>query len=396
MNDSTPANAQTLVQRWHHILHARRGLHEEAADDGRNDGHGPQCQRIHHGIHRGGGHQQRAQHHGCDQRHGVGLEQVGGHAGAIAHVVTHVVGNHGGVARVVFRNARFHLAYQVGAHVGALGEDATAQARKDRDQRRAKRKADQWVEQMGQVGRGGEVAVARQKPVKARDTQKAQTHHQHAGDGPAAKRHIQRRANAAGGGLRRAHIGAHRHIHADEAAGAREHGAHHEAHGRGAVEKDTNENRQHHADDGDGLVLAGQVGGRAGLDGSGNLLHAGIAGVLGKNPSTGPEAVGHRNQSANQSQYQWGSQRCISSHSSLLEVLRCTEGNTMHRRACAALLPRAPVYGVDWPTEPIYSQTSICPPAARGLRLKSGPIPMLDAAWIAVNPLLLQTRYVPQ
>ena len=39
--------------------------------------------------------------------------------------------------------------------------------------------------------------------------------------GAAAKRHVQRRADAAGGRLRSAHVGAHRHIHTDETAGAR-------------------------------------------------------------------------------------------------------------------------------------------------------------------------------
>jgi hypothetical protein len=61
--------------------------------------------------------------------------------------------------------------------------------------------------------------------------------------------------------------------------------------------KNADEHRQHHADDGDGLVLARQVGRRAGLDGGGNLLHAGVAGVLGKNPAPGPDSVGHGNQS---------------------------------------------------------------------------------------------------
>jgi hypothetical protein len=88
----------------------------------------------------GGHHHQRAQHHGGDQRDRVGLEQVGGHAGAVAHVVAHVVGDHGGVARVVFGDAGFHLAHQVGADVGALGEDAAAQTREDRDQRGAEGK----------------------------------------------------------------------------------------------------------------------------------------------------------------------------------------------------------------------------------------------------------------
>ncbi len=55
-----------------------------------------------------------------------------------------------------------------------------------------------------------------QEPEETRHAQQPQPHHQHAGDGAAAKRHIQRRANALRGCLRGAHVGAHRDIHADE------------------------------------------------------------------------------------------------------------------------------------------------------------------------------------
>ena len=64
---------------------------------------------------------------------GVGLEEVGRHAGAIADVVAHVVCDHGRVARVVLRYARFDLADEVGADVGGLGEDAAAEPGEDGD-----------------------------------------------------------------------------------------------------------------------------------------------------------------------------------------------------------------------------------------------------------------------
>jgi hypothetical protein len=54
----------------------------------------------------------------------VAIKKVGRHAGTIAHVVTHVVGNDRGVARIVFGNACLHLAHQVGTHVGPFGKDA--------------------------------------------------------------------------------------------------------------------------------------------------------------------------------------------------------------------------------------------------------------------------------
>ena len=63
----------------------------------------------------------------------IGLEEVGAHAGDVAHVVAHVVGDGGGVAGVVLGDAGLDLAHQVGAHVGGLGVDAAAHAGEQRD-----------------------------------------------------------------------------------------------------------------------------------------------------------------------------------------------------------------------------------------------------------------------
>jgi hypothetical protein len=92
--------------------------------------------------------------HGGDQR----LVDVGAHAGHVTHVVTHVVGDDAGVARVVFGDVLDHLAGDVGAHVGRLGVDAAADAREERDGGRAEprtraarwpRAAFAWASPMG-------------------------------------------------------------------------------------------------------------------------------------------------------------------------------------------------------------------------------------------------------
>ena len=83
----------------------------------------------------------------------VGLEQVGGHAGAVADVVAHVVGDDGGVAGVVLGDAGLDLAHQVGAHVGALGEDAAAEPGEDGDQRAAEAQRDHRLQHAGAGGR---------------------------------------------------------------------------------------------------------------------------------------------------------------------------------------------------------------------------------------------------
>ena len=90
------------------------------------------------------------QHH-RDRRDGVGLEQVGRHAGAVADVVAHVVGDHGRVARVVLRDAGLDLADQVGADVGGLRVDAAAETCEDRDQRAAEREPDEVVDRRGRA-----------------------------------------------------------------------------------------------------------------------------------------------------------------------------------------------------------------------------------------------------
>ena len=92
------------------------------------------------------GEEDRRQHHGGDHGHRVGLEQVGRHAGAVADIVAHVVGDGRRVARVVLRNAGLDLADEVAAHVGALGEDAAAETGEDRDQRSAEAQGDEAVD----------------------------------------------------------------------------------------------------------------------------------------------------------------------------------------------------------------------------------------------------------
>ena len=51
-----------------------------------------------------------------------------------------------GIARVVFRDARFDFADEVGADVGGFREDAAAQTREHGDQRAAERETDERVE----------------------------------------------------------------------------------------------------------------------------------------------------------------------------------------------------------------------------------------------------------
>ncbi len=159
-----------------------------------------------------------AEQHRGDRGDAIGLEQVCGHAGAIADVVADVVRDHGRVARIVFRNACLDFANEVGADVGALGVDAAAEPGEDRDERAAEAQADHRVERRAQIVRiepvhDGEVAGHRDEP-QADDKQ--------TGDGTSAEGHRERRTHALARGFGGAHVGAHRDGHADEAGRARE------------------------------------------------------------------------------------------------------------------------------------------------------------------------------
>jgi hypothetical protein len=80
-----------------------------------------------------------------DDRAGVGLEQVGAHAGDVADVVAHVVGDGRRVAGVVLGDAGLDLADEVGADVGGLGVDAAADTGEQRDRRGAETEGgDTW------------------------------------------------------------------------------------------------------------------------------------------------------------------------------------------------------------------------------------------------------------
>ena len=74
-------------------------------------------------------------------------------------------------------------------------------------------------------------------------------------------------------GLRRADVGAHRDVHADEAGGAGQDRADREADRDQPAEQQADDHEDHDADDADGGVLALEIGLRALAHGGGDLLH---------------------------------------------------------------------------------------------------------------------------
>ena len=237
---------------------------DERADDA--DGADDQRQQQALGAERG-----LAQDQGGDQRDGVGLEQVGGHAGAVTHVVTDVVGDGGGVARVVLGDAGLDLADEVGADVGGLGEDAAADTHEHGEQGAAEAEALEHGRGVGVVGEEHDAGA-----------EQAQADGEHADDAAGAERDVEAALAAAATGSRGdPDVGLGRERHADVADERGEDGADDEEqrpaelHGETAV-VDRQHEQQDEDDDGEdreGAELPVQVGARAFLDGLRDLLH---------------------------------------------------------------------------------------------------------------------------
>ena len=203
-----------LVERVDDRVRATAEAREERADHRRDGRDRAEHERVE--VHaRVGEARDGAEQHHCDRGDGIGLEQVGRHAGAVADVVADVVSDHGRVARVVLGDAGLDLADEVGADVGGLREDAAAEPGEDGDERATEREADQVVDR--RVRRV--VEPGRQEPVVAGDAEQAEADDEQARDRPGAERDVQRRLEALAGRLGGARVRAHGHVHPDEAGG---------------------------------------------------------------------------------------------------------------------------------------------------------------------------------
>ena len=282
-------DGHALVERALDVAGLR--LDREGPDDRGDDRDAAEDERVERDL----GLVLRREGEDAEQHHGhrgdrVGLEQVGRHAGAVADVVAHVVGDHGRVARVVLGDAGLDLADDVRADVGALGEDAAAESGEDGDQRAAEAEADQRVDGIlgadaEDEGQGAEVAG---------HAGQRQADHEHAGDGAAAERDVERRADAAARRLGDPCVGPHGDVHADEAGRRRGEAADREADRDLDVLERDQRDEQHNTDDPDHRVLALQIGGGALLDGEGQAAHGLVAGRQREQGAAGHCAVDDR------------------------------------------------------------------------------------------------------
>ncbi len=222
---------KSFVERTHDGL-ARSELHEERTgnrchDTGRADGK----REDHHPGEKAGivAEIDRGKHHRRNNRHGVGFEQVRRHTRAVADIVADVIGNRGRVARIVLGDAGFDLADEVAANVRTLGEDAAAETGEDGDQRGAEAERNERIDNAAVVRL--EVEGAGEDEVVAGNANQCEACDKKSRHGTGLEGHRQTSGETFGRSLRRADIRADRHEHADEARGAREHGADQESNG---------------------------------------------------------------------------------------------------------------------------------------------------------------------
>jgi len=144
--------------------------------------------------------------------------------------------------------------------------------------------------------------VGVEEPEVAGHAEQPQANDQQPGDRAAAERHLQRLVEADARRLRGAHVGAHRDVHADDAAGARKQRAEEKAERRRPAERgrEANQQEQHRADDRDGGVLAAQVGDRALADRGRDLAHALVAVGQPQDAAALPDAVDDGNERADE------------------------------------------------------------------------------------------------
>jgi len=109
-------------------------------------------------------------------------------------------------------------------------------------------------------------------------TQEPETDDEKARDGAGAERDVEGRLHAFAGRGRGAHVGAHRDVHADITGRTGQNCADHEPDGDMDAEEKAEDDRHHHAGDGDRPILTVEVGAGALLDGRRDLLHARGAG----------------------------------------------------------------------------------------------------------------------
>ena len=269
------AGAEALEQRLLRGVFLR--LDEEGADDRADDADNGESHGQQHAgktVAADGAQRERGEN-GAD----VGLIQVSAHTGNVAYVVADVIGNGGGVARVVLGDTGFDLAHKVGADVRGLGVDTAADAGKQRHEGRAHAVHDHDVAELHGIVDAESVAE-QEKPDG--DIQHAESDDGEAHNGTGGERHAEALIQTLGSGLRGTRVGARGDLHADETGKHRPDAARNERErgklGEHFAAGGKSDHQQNHEHDGEylenGGILTLQISVGTFTNGSGELLHS--------------------------------------------------------------------------------------------------------------------------
>lgn len=247
-----------------------------------------------------------------DETDGVGFEDIGGHAGAIAHIIADVIGDGGRVAGVVLFQLGFDFTNEVGPDVGRFRIDSPAKPGKDANEGGAEGQAGETVDG------GAEAEVFGSDQVEGADGEEGKGDHEKAGDGTPVESVTQGGGTAEGGGLGGADIGHDGDPHSGEAGDETTGSTDEEADAGGQIFEVADRDEEKEGDPGDSLELAIQIGGGSFLNGGGDFPHAVISVGLGANPLNEAPSGDQTNEAGDQTQGQCLFQKEVR-HGELLE-----------------------------------------------------------------------------
>ena len=207
----------------------------------------------------------------ADEADGVGFKDIGGHAGAIADVISDVIGDGGGIPRVIFFELGFEFADKVGTDIGGFGVDAPAQTSEDADERGPESESGEAVDG------GTKAEPAGSDEVEGADGEEGEGDDEEAGDGAPIEGVAQGGGPADGGGLGGADVGHDGDSHPCESGDETTGGADDKADSSGKIFQVADCSEKNQGDEGDGLQLAVEIGSGSFLNGGGDFAHPFVA-----------------------------------------------------------------------------------------------------------------------
>ena len=194
-SDQHGTNVDAETQRTEQLLHIGPFFspHQKDAYHRKENSHRSDQHRGEHGFELHiPGESCRPERRRGEDRAAIAFIEVGAHAGHVAHIVAHVIGDGRRIARIVFGNTRFDFTYQVGAHIGRFRVNSAADTREQRLRRGTHTESQHRRGNDHQfLGIGHPFNKMIQDQIPYGNIEQAQPHHDEPHHGAAAKSHPQ-------------------------------------------------------------------------------------------------------------------------------------------------------------------------------------------------------------